>query len=183
MCSYRVSTCHHHIILLRLQRGELNMSKQLSHVNSRGEAKMVDISLKGVTVREAVAKGSIIMQPATLALIKSNGMKKGDVLAVARVAGIMAAKKVPDFIPLCHAIPLDSITIEFDLTATNCISITGTAKSIAKTGVEMEALTAVAVTALTIYDMCKAVEKGMTITDIYLDTKTGGKSGTYKRKK
>jgi cyclic pyranopterin phosphate synthase len=141
------------------------MLKQLSHVNSRGEAKMVDISLKGVTVREAVAKGSIIM------------------LAVARVAGIMAAKKVPDFIPLCHAIPLDSITIEFDLTATNCISITGTAKSIAKTGVEMEALTAVAVTALTIYDMCKAVEKGMTITDIYLDTKTGGKSGTYKRKK
>jgi len=159
------------------------MAKQLSHVNSSGEAKMVDISLKGVTVREAVAKGSVIMKPATLEQVKNASLKKGDVLAVARVAGIMAAKRVPDFIPLCHTIPIDSITIDFDLTATNCIGITGTAKSTAKTGVEMEALTAVAVAALTIYDMCKAVEKGMTITDIYLDTKTGGKSGTYKRKK
>jgi cyclic pyranopterin phosphate synthase len=104
------------------------------------------------------------------------------VLAVARVAGIMAAKKVPDFIPLCHTIPLDSITIDFDLSAKNCISITATAKSTGKTGVEMEALTAVTVAALTIYDMCKAVEKDMTITNIYLESKTGGKSGTYKRK-
>jgi cyclic pyranopterin phosphate synthase len=95
----------------------------------------------------------------------------------------MAAKRVPDFIPLCHTIPIDSITIDFNLTATNCICITGTAKSTTKTGVEMEALTAVTVAALTIYDMCKAVEKGMTITDIYLETKTGGKSGTYCRKK
>jgi cyclic pyranopterin phosphate synthase len=110
-------------------------------------------------------------------------MKKGDVLAVARVAGIMAAKKVPDFIPLCHAIPIDSIKIDFDLTATNCIGITATVKSTSRTGVEIEALTAVSVAALTIYDMCKAVEKGMTITEIYLETKTGGKSGTYKRKK
>jgi cyclic pyranopterin monophosphate synthase len=159
------------------------MVKRLSHINSGGEAKMVDISLKGVTVREAIAKGSVIMQPATLALVKNAGMKKGDVLAVARIAGIMAAKKVPDFIPLCHTIPVDSITIDFDLTATNCIGITATVKSTGKTGVEMEALTAVAVTALTIYDMCKAVEKGMTITGIYLETKTGGKSGAYKRKK
>ena len=104
-------------------------------------------------------------------------------MAVARVAGIMAAKKVPDFIPLCHTIPIDSITIEFDLTATNFIKIIATVKSTGRTGVEMEALTAVTVAALTIYDMCKAVEKGMTITDIYLETKTGGKSGTYKRKK
>jgi cyclic pyranopterin phosphate synthase len=159
------------------------MAKQLSHVNSSGEARMVDISLKSVTVREAVAKGSVIMKPSTLEQVKNASLKKGDVLAVARVAGIMAAKRVPDFIPLCHTIPIDSITIDFNLTATNCIGITGTVKSIAKTGVEMEALTAVMVAALTIYDMCKAVEKGMKITDIYLETKTGGKSGTYKRKK
>ena len=158
------------------------MPKQLSHVNSRGEARMVDISLKGVTVREAVAKGSVKMQPATLEQVKNASMKKGDVLAVARVAGIMAAKRVPDFIPLCHTIPIDSITVDFNLTATNCIGITSTAKSTAKTGVEMEALTAVTVAALTIYDMCKAVEKGMIITNIYLETKTGGKSGNYKRK-
>ena len=159
------------------------MPKQLSHVNSSGEARMVDISLKGVTVREAVAKGSVLMQPSTLEQVKNASMKKGDVLAVARVAGIMAAKRVSDFIPLCHTIPIDSITIDFDLTATNCIGITSTAKSTSKTGVEMEALTAVTVAALTIYDMCKAVEKGMIITDIYLETKTGGKSGTYRRKK
>ena len=144
---------------------------------------MVDISLKGITVREAVAKGTVKMLPATLAQVKNAGMKKGDVLAVARVAGIMASKKVPDFIPLCHTIPLDSVIIDFDLTGTNCIGITATVKSTGKTGVEMEALTAVSVAALTIYDMCKAVEKGMTITDIYLETKTGGKSGIYKRKK
>jgi cyclic pyranopterin phosphate synthase len=159
------------------------MEKQLSHVNSSGEATMVDISLKGVTIREAVAKGTVNMLPSTLELVKNAGMKKGDVLAVARVAGIMAAKKVPDFIPLCHTIPIDSITIDFNLTATHCIGIKATVKSTGKTGVEMEALTAVAVAALTIYDMCKAVEKGMTINDIYLETKTGGKSGTYKRKK
>jgi cyclic pyranopterin monophosphate synthase len=158
------------------------MVKQLSHVNSSGEATMVDISLKGITVREAVAKGTVRMLPATLEQVKNAGMKKGDVLAVARVAGIMAAKKVPDFIPLCHTIPLDSVTIDFDLTGNNCIGIKATVKSTGKTGVEMEALTAVSVAALTIYDMCKAVEKGMTITDIYLEMKTGGKSGTYKRK-
>ena len=158
------------------------MAKKLSHVNSSGEAKMVDISLKGETVREAVAKGSVIMQPATLEQVNNASMKKGDVLAVARVAGIMAAKKVPDIIPLCHRIPIDSITIDFDLTANDRIGITSTVKSTGRTGVEMEALTAVTVAALTIYDMCKAVEKGMTITNIYLETKTGGKSGAYHRK-
>jgi cyclic pyranopterin phosphate synthase len=158
------------------------MANKLSHVNSSGEAKMVDISLKGETVREAVAKGSVMMQPATLEQVNNASMKKGDVLAVARVAGIMAAKKVPDFIPLCHMIPIDSITIDFDLTKADCIGITSTVKSTGRTGVEMEALTAVTVAALTIYDMCKAVEKGMTITDIYLETKTGGKSGEYHRK-
>jgi cyclic pyranopterin monophosphate synthase len=158
------------------------MANKLSHVNSSGEAKMVDISLKGETVREAVAKGSVIMQPATLEQVNNASMKKGDVLAVARVAGIMAAKKVPDIIPLCHMIPIDSITIDFDLTANDRIGITSTVKSTGRTGVEMEALTAVTVAALTIYDMCKAVEKGMTITNIYLETKTGGKSGAYHRK-
>jgi cyclic pyranopterin phosphate synthase len=159
------------------------MANKLSHVNSSGEARMVDISLKGVTVREAVARGSVMMQPATLEQVKNASMKKGDVLAVARIAGIMAAKKVPDFIPLCHLIPLDSVTIDFDLTAADRIGISSTVKSTGRTGVEMEALTAVTVAALTIYDMCKAVEKGMTITNIYLETKTGGKSGTYHRKK
>jgi cyclic pyranopterin phosphate synthase len=158
------------------------MANKLSHVNSSGEAKMVDISLKGETVREAVAKGSVMMQPATLEQVKNASLKKGDVLAVARIAGIMAAKKVPDFIPLCHMIPIDSITIDFDLTKADCIGITSTVKSTGRTGVEMEALTAVTVAALTIYDMCKAVEKGMTITNIYLETKTGGKSGVYHRK-
>jgi cyclic pyranopterin phosphate synthase len=158
------------------------MTNKLSHVNSSGEAKMVDISLKGETVREAVAKGSVMMQPETLEQVKNASLKKGDVLAIARIAGIMAAKKVPDFIPLCHMIPIDSITIDFDLTKADCIGITSTVKSTGRTGVEMEALTAVTVAALTIYDMCKAVEKGMTITDIYLETKTGGKSGEYHRK-
>jgi cyclic pyranopterin phosphate synthase len=158
------------------------MTNKLSHVNSSGEAKMVDISLKGETVREAVAKGSVMMQPETLEQVKNASLKKGDVLAVARIAGIMAAKKVPDFIPLCHMIPIDSITIDFDLTKADCIGITSTVKSTGRTGVEMEALTAVTVAALTIYDMCKAVEKGMTITNIYLETKTGGKSGVYHRK-
>ena len=158
------------------------MANKLSHVNSSGEAKMVDISLKGETVREAVAKGSVMMQPETLEQVKNASLKKGDVLAVARIAGIMAAKKVPDFIPLCHMIPIDSITIDFDLAKADCIGITAAVKSAGRTGVEMEALTAVTVAALTIYDMCKAVEKGMTITNISLETKTGGKSGAYHRK-
>ncbi len=159
------------------------MVKKLSHVTASGEARMVDITAKNSTVREAVAKGSVLMKPSTLQQVNNASLKKGDVLAVARIAGIMAAKKVPDIIPLTHTIPLDSVTIDFDLTRKDRIGISATAKSTGKTGVEMEALTAVAVAALTIYDMCKAVEKGMTITDIYLETKTGGKSGTYKRKK
>jgi len=159
------------------------MVKKLSHVTASGEARMVDITAKNSTVREAVAKGSVLMKPSTLQQVKNASLKKGDMLAVARIAGIMAAKKVPDIIPLTHTIPLDSVTIDFDLTHKDRIGISATAKSTGKTGVEMEALTAVAAAALTIYDMCKAVEKGMTITDIYLETKTGGKSGTYKRKK
>jgi cyclic pyranopterin phosphate synthase len=159
------------------------MVKKLSHVTAGGEARMVDISEKNPTVREAIAKGKVLMKSATLKQVKNTSLKKGDVLAVARVAGIMAAKKVPDIIPLCHIIPIDSVTIDFDLSAKTGIGITATARSTGKTGVEMEALTAVSVAALTIYDMCKAAEKSMTISDIYLESKTGGKSGTYKRKK
>ena len=158
------------------------MVKKLSHVTKSGEACMVDISVKNPTVREAIAKGSVLMKPATLLQVKDASLKKGDVLAVARVAGIMAAKKVPDLIPLSHTILIDNVAIDFDLSNKNRIGITATARSTGKTGVEMEALTAVAVAALTIYDMCKAVEKGMTITDIYLESKMGGKSGAYKRR-
>ena len=159
------------------------MVKKLNHVTKGGEARMVDISVKKTTIREAIARGKVLMNLTTLLQVKNISLKKGDVLAVARVAGIMAAKKVPDIIPLCHTIPIDSIIIDFDLSAKDSIGITATVRSTGKTGMEMEALTAVTVTALTIYDMCKAVEKGMTITDIYLESKTGGKSGTYKRKK
>ena len=155
---------------------------ELSHINSSGEARMVDIGNKADTVREAVARGRVRMKPATLEQVKTNQMKKGDVLAVARVAGIMAAKKTPDLIPLCHTILIDDVSVEFELSGEDCIEITARAKSTGKTGVEMEALVAASISALTIYDMCKAVDKGMTIEEIYLDSKTGGKSGTYQRK-
>ena len=156
---------------------------ELSHVNSSGEARMVDIGKKADTVREAVARGTVVMKPGTLEQVKTNTLKKGDVLAVARVAGIMAAKKTSDLIPLCHTILIDEVAVEFDMSGEDCIDITARAKSTGKTGVEMEALVAASVSALTIYDMCKAVDKGMTIKEIYLESKTGGKSGTYRRKK
>jgi len=155
---------------------------ELSHLDSSGEARMVDITEKGDTVREAVARGRVIMKPVTLEQIKTTVLKKGDVLAVARVAGIMAAKKTPDLIPLCHPILIDDIAIAFDLSGNDSIEITATAKSTGKTGVEMEAMVAAAVTALTIYDMCKSVDREMTIKEIYLESKKGGKSGVYRRK-
>ncbi len=154
---------------------------ELTHINSSGEARMVDTSPKADTVREAVARGKVIMKPSTLEQVKTAGLKKGDVLAVARVAGIMAAKKTPDLIPLCHPILIDNISVDFDLSGDDSIGITATAKSTGKTGVEMEALVAASVSALTIYDMCKSVDKEMIITDIYLESKKGGKSGTYRR--
>ena len=156
---------------------------ELSHVNSSGEARMVDIGKKADTVREAIARGTVVMKPGTLEQVKTNTLKKGDVLAVARVAGIMAAKKTSDLIPLCHTILIDEVAVEFDVSGQDCIDITARAKSTGKTGVEMEALVAASISALTIYDMCKAVDKGMTIKEIYLESKTGGKSGTYRRKK
>ena len=155
---------------------------KLTHVNSSGEARMVDVSQKGDTEREAVARGRVMMKPTTLEQIRTTGLKKGDVLAVARIAGIMAAKKTPHLIPLCHPIFIDNIAIEFDLSGNDSIGITARVKSTGKTGVEMEALVATSVTTLTIYDMAKSVDKGMTITDIYLESKKGGKSGTYRRK-
>lgn len=157
--------------------------EELSHIDSKGEARMVDVSQKNDTVREAVVSGSIKMKPATLDKIRQNEIKKGDVLSVARIAGIMAAKRTPDLIPLCHPITIDNIAVDFNFVGDDCIGITATAKSSGKTGVEMEALVAASVAALTIYDMCKAVDKGMTIEQIYLERKKGGKSGTYMRSK
>jgi cyclic pyranopterin phosphate synthase len=155
---------------------------KLTHVSPTGEARMVDISQKSETVREAVTRGKVVMKPGTLSQIKAASLKKGDVIAVARVAGIMAAKKTPHLIPLCHPIPIDDIAIDFDLSGNDCIEITSTVKSTGKTGVEMEALVATAVAALTIYDMAKSVDRGMTIAEIYLKSKKGGKSGAYRRK-
>ena len=154
---------------------------ELSHVNSNGEARMVDVAGKPDTVREAVAQGSVTMKPETLEQVRANSLKKGDVLAVARVAGIMAAKRTPELIPLCHTILLDSVTVDFNLSAKDRIDITATARSTGKTGVEMEALTAVSAAALTIYDMCKAVDRAMTITDVCLESKSGGQSGDFRR--
>jgi len=154
---------------------------KLTHVNSKGEAKMVDTSQKGSTEREAVAKGRVMMKPATLEQIKSAGLQKGDVLSVARVAGIMAAKKTPHLIPLCHPLLIDNIAVEFDLSRNDSIRITTRVMSTGKTGVEMEALIAASVTALTIYDMAKSIDKEMVIAEIYLESKKGGKSGVYRR--
>ena len=158
------------------------MMTKLTHVNSKGEARMVDVGQKGETEREAVAKGRVIMKPATLAQIKAAGFEKGDVLAVARIAGIMAAKQTPHLIPLCHPLLINNVTIEFDLTGDDSVEITARVKSTGKTGVEMEALVAASVSALTIYDMCKSADRAMTIAEIYLESKSGGKSGTYRRK-
>ena len=153
-----------------------------THFDKEGKAQMVDVSDKVETERVATAKGSVIMQRATLALIKDGAVKKGDVLSVARLAGIMGAKKTPDLIPLCHPLALTAVQVDLTLDeARNAVDITATCKLVGKTGVEMEALTAVSVAALTVYDMCKAVDKGMQIVDIRLIHKSGGKSGTFGR--
>lgn len=154
---------------------------ELTHVNDQGEAHMVNVGAKDDTVRVAVASGGVRLMPETLEKIKSNQVKKGDVLAAARLAGIMAAKKTPDLIPLCHTIMLNAVSVDFEFISEDYIKIIATAESTGKTGVEMEALVAVSVSALTIYDMCKAVDRGMTIQDVRLERKSGGKSGTYIR--
>ncbi len=153
---------------------------KLSHLDDKGNAAMVDVSAKDATTRTATAKGAIFMKPETMALIREGGVKKGDVLSVARLAGIMGAKRTPDLIPLCHPLDLESITVELACDDDrNAVDITATCKLHGRTGVEMEALTAVAVAALTVYDMCKAVDRGMRIADIRLVHKAGGKSGTF----
>lgn len=152
----------------------------LTHFDESGNARMVDVSDKQASERVAIAKGSVYMAPATLALIRDRGVKKGDVLTVAQLAGIMGAKRTPDLIPLCHPLALTSVKVELALDeARNAVDITATCKLVGKTGVEMEALTAVSVAALTVYDMVKAADKSMRIGDIRLVHKSGGKSGTF----
>jgi cyclic pyranopterin phosphate synthase len=152
----------------------------LTHFDAQGNARMVDVSDKAETERVAVAKGAVLMGADTLALIRSGGVKKGDVLSVAQLAGIMGAKRTPDLIPLCHPLALSSVTVELSLDeARAAVEIVATCKLKGRTGVEMEALTAVSVAALTVYDMVKAVDKAMRITDIRLIHKSGGKSGSF----
>lgn len=155
---------------------------KLSHIDESGKARMVDVTAKRETVREAVAQGRVLMRPATVALIESGGITKGDVFAVAKVAGIMAAKKTGDMIPMCHPLSLTWVDIQFTVNADRGeIKILAAVKTVGKTGVEMEAMTAVAVAGLTIYDMCKAADRSIIITDINLLSKKGGKSGTFIR--
>src|ERR1700744_4924810 len=153
---------------------------EFTHFDAKGDATMVDVSAKAETERVAVAAGRITMRRATLEKIMAGDMKKGDVLSVARLAGIMGAKRTPDLVPLCHPLNLTSVAVELSCDPdTSSVAITATTKITGRTGVEMEALTAVAVAALTVYDMCKAVDRGMQIGDIHLLHKSGGKSGTY----
>jgi cyclic pyranopterin phosphate synthase len=151
----------------------------LSHLDASGAARMVDVSSKPDTAREAVAEGSVRMRPETLALIQEGGIPKGDVFAVARVAGIMAAKQTAALIPMCHPLPITGVSVELAPAGDAVVRITATVKTTGKTGVEMEALTAVSVAALTVYDMCKAVDRGMVIEGVRLLEKRGGKSGTW----
>jgi cyclic pyranopterin monophosphate synthase len=153
---------------------------ELSHFDAAGNAVMVDVSAKPATERVAVAAGRVLMQAETLALIRKRGVKKGDVLTVAQLAGIMGAKRTPDLIPLCHPLPLSSVAVELACRSEPpSVEITATCRVRGPTGVEMEALCAVSAAALTVYDMCKAVDRGMRITDIRLRHKAGGRSGSF----
>jgi cyclic pyranopterin phosphate synthase len=153
---------------------------ELTHFDERGRAVMVDVTAKEATERVAIAKGSVAMRPATLALVRDRGFAKGDVLAVAQLAGIMAAKRTAELIPLCHPLALSAVVVDLACNeADSRVDITASCKLAGRTGVEMEALTAVSVAALTIYDMCKAVDRGMRISDIRLVHKSGGKSGVF----
>lgn len=155
---------------------------QLSHLDARGNASMVDVAAKKVTRRRAAAECLVNMSAATLAAILEGGVPKGDVLSVARIAGIQAAKRTPELIPLCHGLNLTSVKVDFEISHRhNCVAVFALATALDRTGVEMEALTAAAVAALTIYDMCKALQKDMTISGLKLTAKTGGKSKPYAR--
>tara|TARA_B100000405_G_scaffold288897_1_gene237933 strand:+ start:492 stop:971 length:480 start_codon:yes stop_codon:yes gene_type:complete len=156
------------------------MADDFTHLDADGNAVMVDVSAKEATERTATAQGSVVMAPETLQRILDRGVKKGDVLSVAQLAGIMGAKKTPDLIPLCHPLMLTSVKVDLACDpARNAVDITATCRLTGQTGVEMEALTAVSVAALTVYDMCKAVDRGMKIENVRLTHKSGGKSGTF----
>lgn len=155
---------------------------KLTHFDKNGHSHMVDVTPKSETVREAVARGSVYAKPETISLIAERGISKGDVLEVARLAGIMAAKRTPELIPLCHPIPLTSVEVELLIDReNNKINIEARVQNVGRTGVEMEALTAVSVAGLTVYDMCKAVDRGIVISEIRLIKKSGGKSGIFLR--
>ena len=156
------------------------MTSPLTHFDAQGQAHMVDVAAKAATHRIAIAQGRITMLPATLALIASGSAKKGDVLGIARIAGIMAAKKTSELIPLCHPLALTRVAVDFELLESdNAVACRATVETVGPTGVEMEALTAVQIALLTIYDMCKAVDRGMTISGVRVLEKHGGKSGSW----
>ena len=157
------------------------MAGGLTHLNDKGEAHIVDIGDKAVTCRRAVAQARLVGQPATIATIMGGGLKKGDALAVARIAGIMAAKKTSELIPLCHPIALTKVSVELSQQGDDAILIAATAETTGQTGVEMEALVAASTAALTLYDMAKAIDRGMVVTDVCLMEKSGGKSGDFHR--
>ena len=157
------------------------MSSPLAHFDASGASRMVDVSDKPVTARTAEASGRVRMRPETLKLIQDRGVAKGDVLEVARLAGIMAAKRTADLIPLCHPLALEAVEVAFAFPEDDCLEIRAEVRITAKTGVEMEALVAVSAAALTVYDMCKSVDRGMTIEQIRLEEKSGGRSGHFQR--
>ncbi len=154
------------------------MTQDFSHFDVRGNAAMVDVGAKPITERTATARARVTMLPATAALIRSGGAKKGDVLGVARIAGIMAAKRTADLIPLCHPLPISAVSVDLTV-ADNAVEIAATVRTTGQTGVEMEALTAASVAALTVYDMCKSVDRGMHIEAVRVSHKAGGKSGEF----
>ncbi|SMD24227.1 cyclic pyranopterin phosphate synthase [Kibdelosporangium aridum] len=164
-----------------LRAGSSSSTAGLTHLDSAGRARMVDVGEKPVTHRVAVASGAVHMKPSTLELITGGKIAKGDVFATARIAGIMAAKKTGELIPLCHPLGIDSVSVELKPSGPGTLAITATVSVTGKTGVEMEALTAVSVAALTVYDMCKAADKDMVIGDVRLEAKSGGRSGDYRR--
>lgn len=153
---------------------------RLTHVDESGAARMVDVSAKDVTARQAVASGRVLVSPTVVSLLRGDGVPKGDALGVARIAGIMATKRTPDLIPLCHPLAISGVEVDLEV-LDDAVAITATVRTADRTGVEMEALTAVSVAALTVVDMVKAVDKGAVITDVRIESKTGGKSGPWQR--
>lgn len=156
------------------------MSEGFTHIDSAGAARMVDVSAKDVTVRQATASGRVLVSAEVVGLLRTGGVKKGDVLAVARIAGIQAAKRTPDLIPLCHPLAIHGVSVDLAV-GEDCVEISATVRTADRTGVEMEALTCVAVAGLTVIDMVKAVDKSAVITDVRIEEKSGGKSGLYRR--